>query len=402
MRLYSHQQKIVDKDPTKHLLAWQTGTGKTIAAIRLCENPCKSVLVVCPKSLKQQWQSEVAKFAREKHLFQVYTKEEFRKKAPQMGRAPYIIIDEAHYFSGMKSQMRKRMEVYIKKYKPERVYLLTATPYMSTPFNIYCLGRLLGKDWGYMKFKSFFFHEVKMGHRWIPVVKPKMEKFVASLVNKLGSTVRMDECVDVPKQTFLTEHFELTREQKRAIKEIEDTLPIVRWTKVHQICGGSLKGDEYNEPQYFKSEKLNRAIDLAKEHKKIIFVCRYNCEVEMLTTAIGEKTDKLVYKITGKTDDKPEIIASAEMNDEVVVIINAACSEGYELPSFPIMVFYSYDFSLKNYVQILGRIQRINRIKKNVYLSLTVPGTIDEDVYNCIKKKENFDIEIYDRGTISN
>lgn len=232
--------------------------------------------------------------------------------------------------------------------------------------------------------------------------KKGIEPKIANLVNKIGSTVRMDECVDVPKQTFLTEHFELTREQKRAIKEIEDTLPIVRWTKVHQICGGSLKGDEYNEPQYFKSEKLNRAIDLAKEHKKIIFVCRYNCEVEMLTTAIGEKTDKLVYKITGKTDDKPEIIASAEMNDEVVVIINAACSEGYELPSFPIMVFYSYDFSLKNYVQILGRIQRINRIKKNVYLSLTVPGTIDEDVYNCIKKKENFDIEIYDRGTISN
>ena len=66
-----------------------------------------------------------------------------------------------------------------------------------------------------------------------------------------------------------------------------------------------------------------------------------------------------------------------------------------------VMVFYSYDFSLKNYIQIKGRIQRINNIKKNVYFSLVVKGTIDEDVFKCIQRKEDFDIEIYERTRLS-
>ncbi len=74
-----------------------------------------------------------------------------------------------------------------------------------------------------------------------------------------------------------------------------------------------------------------------------------------------------------------------------------SCSEGYELPTFPLMVFYSYDFSLKNYIQMLGRIQRINAIKKNVYLSLVVKDSIDSDVFTSLKKKEDFDIAIYNK-----
>lgn len=206
----------------------------------------------------------------------------------------------------------------------------------------------------------------------------------------------MSDCIDVPEQIFQTEYFDLTKEQKDAVEGLEDTNHIARWTKTHQICGGSLKGDGYVEDKFYKSEKLDRLIDLAREHPKLIIVCRYNNEVKIISEKLKElKLD--VITITGETKNKHEAVKDADSKENCMVVVNAACSVGYELPSFPIMIFYSYDFSLVNAVQMVGRIQRINHIKKNVYISLVVKGTIDEDVFKCIQSKKSFDIAIYNK-----
>ena len=313
---------------------------------------------------------------------------------PKLAYYDTVIVDEAHYFAGQKSQMSKSLRAYIKHHKIKNVYLLTATPYMSTPWNIHTLGAILGKDWHYWKFKQAFFVDVNMGGRLVPIIRKGIEPAIAKLVATLGSTVRMTDCVDVPEQIYQTEYFDLTKEQETAIEELEDINYISRWTKIHQICGGSLKGDGYTEDQFYKSEKFDRLIDLCKEHKKLVVVCRYNNEVERIKQKLVDL--KLgVVPITGKTKDKHKLIKTAEAADQCVVVANAACSEGYELPSFPVMVFYSYDFSLKNYIQMTGRILRANKVKKNVYLSLIVKGTIDEDVYKCIQSKNDFDLHIY-------
>jgi len=135
-------------------------------------------------------------------------------------------------------------------------------------------------------------------------------------------------------------------------------------------------------------------LELAKEHDKLIIVCRYNNEIDNIISKIKGKE---VLIIRGDVKDRHSVCQMAENLDKCIVLIQASCSEGYELPSFPVMVFYSYDFSLKNYVQIVGRIQRAGHIKKNVYLSLYVKGTIDEDIYKTIMSKKDFDIELYEK-----
>ncbi len=80
--------------------------------------------------------------------------------------------------------------------------------------------------------------------------------------------------------------------------------------------------------------------------------------------------------------------------DTCVVLINASCSEGYELPSIGLIVYASLSFSLKDYIQSQGRFLRINRLKKNVYIHL-VSGEIDVAVMDAIMKKQDFHIEIY-------
>ena len=395
MKLWKHQQDLVDLAPDKHLLAFECGTGKTFTALELAKKS-KYTLVICPKSLKEQWKEQMPE------KMHILTKEEFKKHVDKIPPFDCLIIDEAHFFFGMTgarkmSGMLKALGEYINKHNPQKIYLLTATPYMSTPWNIFAAAKILGHKWKSKDFKEHFFDLVNMGMRWpVPVVKKGIEKDIADLVNKIGTTVKMEDCFDVPEQVFQTEYFDLTAEQKKAIKNLDEE-GIARWTKTHQICGGTLKSDGYSEDTFYKSNKLNRLLELAQEHKKLVVVCRYNNEIDYIAKKLSTKSDIPIIKITGQTKERGKFIKMAEAYEQAIIIVNAACSEGYELPSFPIMVFYSYDFSLKNFIQMKGRILRANKLKKNVYLSLVVKNSIDSDVFECIQKKIDFDISIYNK-----
>ncbi|MCL5071851.1 MAG: hypothetical protein M1308_13310, partial [Actinobacteria bacterium] len=85
--------------------------------------------------------------------------------------------------------------------------------------------------------------------------------------------------------------------------------------------------------------------------------------------------------------------------EKSIIIVNAACSCGWEAPDFGLMVFYSYDFSLVNYLQMIGRISRINNPKKNVYISLLIKDSIDYDVFdNVVNLKQDFQLEMYGKA----
>jgi hypothetical protein len=59
------------------------------------------------------------------------------------------------------------------------------------------------------------------------------------------------------------------------------------------------------------------------------------------------------------------------------------------------MIFYSVAFDLKNYLQMQWRIHRANHLKNNLYISLVVADTIDEDVHKTLSNKMDFHIELY-------
>lgn len=399
MKLYEHQKNILEKNPSKHLLALDTGTGKTLTSLALADrNKCKSVIIVCPKALKEKWKRDIHESPYHNSNYLIISKEEFRRDWEKL--EPYhdaIIVDEAHYFSGMTSQMSKSLRKFIKKNKLKYVWLLTATPYMSTPWNIYTLAGHLGYEWSYMSFKDKFFTYRYVGRREVPVVREGIEPEIARLVNKIGTTVRIDECADIPEQVFETEKFALTKDQKKWIGEMDfqEINPIVRFTKFHQIENGTLKGDGYTTDLAIESDKNDRIIDLCTENKKIAVICRYNLQIEILKNSTLAGLSKPVFVINGAVKNKDEIIQNIDKLDECVVLINAACSEGYELPSIGVCVFASLSFSYKDYKQMLGRFLRINRLKKNVYVHLVTVGSVDEAVYNAIMKKQDFDIEIF-------
>lgn len=394
MEHYQHQLEVLQKNPDKYLFAWGCGCGKTKSAIELVEQKTFDVLVIVPKALVANWHRQIEQWSNGNTAYCVMTKENFKKYVREIRRYDAVIVDEAHFFSGMKSQMSKALLWYLKAGDIDYVYLLTATPFLSKPWNVYRLAQMMGVYWNYRQFESEFFYNVNMGGRMVPMLKPDMEDHLADYVKELGEPVSMDEAVDVPDSNFDVEYFDLNAKQKKMMKGEYDPNPLTRFTREHQICGGTIKGDEFTQSEIFKVDKRERVLDLTEEHDKLIVVCRYNLEIDALEDLLGSKGIK-TYVIRGDTKDRDGVLQDARKQDKFVLIVNASCSEGWECPEVSTMVFYSYDFSLKNYIQMLGRVQRINKVGKRTYLSLITKGTVDEEIFNCILKKESFHSHIY-------
>lgn len=392
--LYQHQKDLLAKNPDKYLLCWDCGTAKTRASIELMEQKTYDILVVVPKALVANWHREIGKWSNGKTSYNVISKENFKKFAPELRRYDGVIIDEAHFFAGMTSAFSKMMIGYLKKHNIKYLYLLTATPFLSKPWNVYRLAEIMGHKWNYWNFENEFYYRIPMGHKMVPMLRPNMQERLADYVKVLGEPVRMDDAVDVPESNFTSEYFEMNKVQKKKLVEAYDANPLVRIVREHQICGGTLKGDEFTDGEVFGVDKRERVLDLAEEHDKLIVVCRYNLEVQALEEALS-RAGRKVYVISGEAKDRDGVLQEARKQDSFVIVANASCSEGWECPEVSVMVFYSYSFSLKDYIQMLGRIQRINKLGKRTYLSLVTKSSVDEEVLNCILNKQDFHETIY-------
>ena len=60
IKLYKHQEDLLEKDPKKCLISWATGSGKTAMSLMLAEG---KTLVVTTKTVRddETWQKNLAK-----------------------------------------------------------------------------------------------------------------------------------------------------------------------------------------------------------------------------------------------------------------------------------------------------------------------------------------------------
>lgn len=432
--LYKHQQDVLEKNPKKYLLPHSCGTGKTITLCALIKKNVlnnEPVLLITIKSDKEKWIKILEKFEINADVF---TKEEFKKtttkqvlkkafdpklkkvvekkvtvKNPQgLKKYEFVIADEVHFMAIGTSMMNKSLMAYLKFYKPEYIWIATATPCDSNYWRLYYLGNILGYDWNYNRFRTHFFNFIrKFGPRgvWSPkkmIDGRPAEVEIGRYINFLGKAVKIEDCVDIPPKVFIEEYFDLTSEQKTAIKNVNEALALTRNLKYHQICGGTLHEIDIDKNENFlrfKCDKLARVIELCHEHKKVFIVCEYKAEIKMIVEELkNKKISKNVYTFTGEnSSERTKNSELADKDDECIVIANAACSAAYEIPTIPIMIFYSYDFSLINFIQIQDRIRRINNPTAKTYISLICKDSIDIEVFECINNKKSFDASIYSR-----
>jgi superfamily II DNA or RNA helicase len=407
--LYKHQLDIIREDKTKCGIFIGTGGGKTLIALSLARG---KTLVVCPKTQKLDgnWERENEKNKLNVNLT-VMSKEEFRRDHQKLPRFNTLIIDEAHTCLGVTPNVRQRnkviiprtsqlfeaLEYYLQAYRPTRFYMCTATPIRS-PMTVWGAARLLGHKIDFYAFRAMFYVRLPMPGRevWTPKNDSTSKDKIANIVRKIGYIGRLEDFFDVPAQTYKTIHVELIKKQQDRIKEmrIEYPEPIVRVGKINQIENGVLSGDEFSAAQIFDNAKIEKILDLALEFPRMIIFAKYRAQIDEIHSKLHEAGYR-VFTMTGDVKDRGSMINLMKGLDKYIFVVQAQISAGWELPECPVMVFASRTYSWVDYEQAIGRIQRVNNIKKNLYINLVVKGGVDEAIDKSLLNKKDFSERVY-------
>lgn len=412
--LYDHQQRILLENKKKCGLFLGTGAAKTRTALELAEG---STLVICPKQQREDrtWQRNADEFGIIINMT-VISKEELRRDWQILERFDTVIIDECHSNLGVSPELRQRKGIqipktsqifeatlsFLKKHPPTRLYLLSATP-VSKPMNLWAIATLFGHDWDFLKFRSKYYTEIRIGQRrvWIPKKDQATKAAMADLVQKFGYTGGLNDFFDVPEQTHKTVKIDLTAPQLHAMKELmlEEADPLVRRARLRTIENGLLYGKKIEavseteesfvkDTKIFPSHKIDYILERAQEFPKLLIFAQYTAQIGAIAKALRDE-GYAVSELTGQTKDRSNLILDAEKSDAHIVIAQSSISSGYELPSFPCVIYASKSWRFVDYEQSLGRVLRSNHLKKNLYIHLVVKGC-DEDCHDAIMSGQDF------------
>jgi len=414
-KLYKHQEKIIKEGKLKCGLFLGTGASKTRTALEMAEG---ETLIICPKQQRDDktWERENEKWGTKVDL-KVLSKEDVRKLWDTIPACTTLIIDECHnnlgitpmYVQKNKIQRPKTSQIfqatldYVIKHKPKRMYLLSATP-VPKPMSMWGIGVLFGQKWDFGAFRSTYYTEIRMGgvrRIWMPKKTDEAKQRLASLVQKFGYTGCLNDFFDVPEQTHKTVEISLTGEQKKAINEmlILEADPLVRRSRLRTIENGLLYGKKIeeldgkvdlmtNQTILYKNNKIDYIVERAHEFPKLLIFANYTGQIEEIAKVLRAEGYK-VSILNGATKDRSFIKKVNDSPEPHIIIAQSSISSGYELPTFPCVIYASKSWRYVDYEQSVGRVLRSNHLKKNLYIHLVVEGC-DKDCHEAIMSGQDF------------
>jgi len=412
--LYDHQKKIIAEDKLKCGLFLGTGASKTRTALEMAEG---DVLVICPKQQREDktWQNENEKWGTKKGIM-VISKEDLRRDWDILPYYDTVIIDEVHNNLGVMptfiqrnkiqkpktSQIFEATRKFLEKHQPKRLYLLSATP-VPKPMAMWGIGILMGQKWDFREFRDIYYTQIRMGIRriWIAKKDEASKQRLANLVQYFGYTGGLNDFFDVPAQTHKVVEIEVTAEQKKAMVNMSfsEADPLVRRARLRTIENGVLYGKKIenldkktdkmiNETKIFKSKKIDYIKERALEFPKLLIYANYTAQIHEIAKQL-RKEGYNVSTLTGQTKDRTFIKTVNESSEPHIIIAQCSISSGYELPTFPCVIYASKSFRFVDYEQSTGRVLRANALKKNLYIHLVVKGC-DLDCHNAIMSGKDF------------
>lgn len=394
--LFAHQQRLAvaaaaatPDAPLRKVLAWETGAGKSLGGMAAASTKM-SALYVVPKGLKAKWQRDidarggVSQFSSQRPL--LLTKEEFKKAAGALPRYDAVIVDEAHAFASPTSQLHRALQAYLERARPSVTLLMTATPFRSSPWNVYAYLRLLGHRVSYVQFRARFFSRVRMQGREVWLPRRSAEAELAALLGSVCDVARLSDLQDVPAQVVETVSVPRSPALDGAVAAAQAGAwtPLEMNLREHQACGDPAA-----------SGKLPHLLAALRDAEKGIVVCRYRAEMAALAEILAEHYGDRVHQIHGDVADRDGELARFRAPGRSVLLANASTCEGWEAPECGLVVFWSLGWGNVEYAQALGRVQRANAIKRNAYVHLVVEGSVDEDVLACVTRKQDFQGMVY-------
>lgn len=369
MPLYPHQQAFLDKNLTKALICFETGTGKTRTAVEWLRRYQGNAWVIVPKRIKKKWQVDLSDVKAT-----VVTKEEFKKL--DITNPTALIIDEAHahasaLFTKGRSQLAEHTYNLIRKYPQMPVLLLTATPISSTPANLHTLLTYTGVYIPWPTWRDRFYNLERLPYLPRPAYIPKKDwrQLIQPVLLQYAHVALMKDCVDVLPP--ITEEIISVPAGKFKVE--------VEWEPMAAFVA------EHRHEQTKKAEKIR---EIGVGYRKVVVVAYFREQIEELEKEL--KKDKTVYVLHGGVADQEAVIKQAQEDEECFLICQSSIGAGFDLNTFAIMIFASQGYSYLASVQMKGRIRRIHDLKPVKYIYL-LGGRIDRAIKKRIELGKDFD-----------
>jgi len=222
-----------------------------------------------------------------------------------------------------------------------------------------------------------------------------------------------DDCLDLPKKTYMKRVIELTDEQKKLYQTMKEkalavlngklqtsATVITQLMRLHQITCGHFKADD-GTVQELKSKRLDELMDVLEEVEgKAIIWAHYRHDIQTIVNKIKKKygDDSVVtYFGDTSTEDRQkniELIQDKESKTRFLVGTPQTGGYGITLTAASTMIYYSNGYDLEKRQQSEARIDRIGQEKPMTYIDIICEGTVDEKIVKALRQKVNIATEI--------
>jgi len=411
-----HQKEAIKSlvENKKFILADDMGLGKTTSTIiAALETGAKKILIICPASLKINWQREIENYSdRPTSIIEgkkwedgdfiiinydiIKNFHDEKKKSDSVllkTKFDLVIIDEAHYIQNKQAQRTKLINDFVSNV--DRLWLLTGTPITSRPINYFNLLNLIecpvAKNWmAYVKRYCNGF-QFQAGRRkiWNVSGASNLEELrdrTAPLVLR-----RLKENVlDLPDKIITPVYLRLkSKEYEALMGEYYDwydkngesdslTLQFTKLTKVRQVIA---------------EEKVASTIEICEniveQGKKVIVFTNFTKTLEMILEHFGKKAVRLDGQMSQK--ERQMSVDRFQNEEDVMVFVGniKAAGVGITLTAGEAVVMNDLSFLPSDHSQAEDRSYRYGQ-KNNVLVYYPIfDNTVEGIIYDILKKKKD-------------
>ncbi|TNV86910.1 hypothetical protein FGO68_gene11858 [Halteria grandinella] len=461
-KLYNFQKVGIQFGLDHHcrmLLGDEMGVGKTVQAISLSYLYQRDwpVLIIAPSSLKFTWKDEILNWLPEKvksHHIQVIQKESQDFYSPQYMyyiisyslawkmsglllklNFQFVIIDEAHYLKSREAKRSQHLLPVIMRAK--RILLLTGTPLLARPSEVYNLLKILRPD-VFRSFKEFGFRycnprENIFGVDWTGSSNMKelhllLEK--ALMIRRLKQEVlfelpakrRQKIIVQVEDkyQRKIAKHLKSVKKWEQQIEEDFQTLDTLESIVSRQDEDkSSLLLRAYTMTGTAKVKGVISFIETLIDNKaKFILFAHHYDVLDQLEDFVVRKCVSYI-RIDGRIDNKKRHEAVKKFQTDpicsVALLSLTASSQGITLTAASTVVFAEMNWTPGIMVQAEDRAHRIGQTSSVMVYYIYGEGTLDRLIYPRLqcksqvissivdgKKKNSFQLDALERIDAAN
>jgi SWI/SNF-related matrix-associated actin-dependent regulator 1 of chromatin subfamily A len=410
-----HQKEAIKSlvENKKFILADDMGLGKTTSTIiGALETGAKKTLIICPASLKINWQREIQNYTDRptsiiegkkwedgdfviinydiiKNFHDVNNKSE---SIILNNKFDLIIVDEAHYIQNKQAQRTKLINDIAKA--SERLWLLTGTPITSRPINYYNLLNLIdcpvALNWmAYVKrYCSGFQFRAGKRRVWNVSGASNLEELRDRTSNLILRRLK-ENVLDLPDKIITPVYLRLKSKEYESLMgeyyqwfdksgEADSlTLQFTKLTKVRQVIA---------------EEKVSSTIELCEniieQGKKVIVFTNFTKTLEMILEHFGKSAVRLDGSMSQK--DRQDSVDRFQNDENVMVFVGniKAAGTGITLTAGEAVIMNDLSFLPSDHSQSEDRAYRYGQ-KNNVLVYYPIfDNTVEGIIYDILKKKK--------------